>query len=163
LRPWSEAIETAEGRRIVARQFATIDAYISSFPEDIQVSLLEVRRTIRSAVPTATETISYQIPTISLDGKLVVYFAGWKHHLSLYPLPAVDVAFEQELRPYRAGKSTMRFPLRKPIPYDLIERLVALRVKQRVASGNDRYRGNGSQQAGAASWTAAITRGERIR
>jgi uncharacterized protein YdhG (YjbR/CyaY superfamily) len=118
----------------VADQFATIDDYISSFPEDVQIILEEVRRTIRNAVPTADETISYQIPTITLNGKYLVYFAAWKHHIGLYPIPTADEAFEQELAPYRAGKGTVRFPLRKPIPYDFIERLVALLVKQREDS-----------------------------
>lgn len=119
----------------MANRFATIDDYISSFPEDVQVILEEVRRTIRNVVPTAGETISYQIPTITINGKYLVYFAAWKHHISLYPIPAADEAFEQELAPYRAAKGTVRFPFRKPIPYDLIERMVALLVKQRLDSG----------------------------
>jgi uncharacterized protein YdhG (YjbR/CyaY superfamily) len=122
-------------RQFVADQFATIDDYISSFPEDVQIILEEVRRTIRNAAPAADETISYQIPTITLNGKYLVYFAAWKHHIGLYPIPTADEAFEQELAPYRAAKGTLRFPLRKPIPYDLIERLAARLVKQRVDSG----------------------------
>ncbi len=119
----------------MAEKFATIDDYVSSYPEDVQIILEKLRRTIRSVVPAAGETISYQIPTITLNGKYLVYFAAWKHHVSLYPLPATDEALEQELAQYKAGKGTARFPLRKPIPYDLIERLVALLVKQRVDSG----------------------------
>jgi len=120
---------------LVANQFANIDDYISSFPEGVQTILEEVRRIIRNVVPAAEETISYQMPTITLNGRHLVYFAAWKHHISLYPIPRGDEAFEQELAPYRASKGTARFPLRKPIPYDLIERLVALLVKQRVDSG----------------------------
>jgi uncharacterized protein YdhG (YjbR/CyaY superfamily) len=115
----------------VTRQFATVDEYISSFPEEVQIILEKVRRTIRNALPEAGETISYQIPAMTLDGKRLVYFAAWKHHISLYPIPAGDEAFEQELAPYRAAKGTARFQFRKPIPYELIERLVALLVKQR--------------------------------
>lgn len=114
----------------MADQFATIDDYIRSFPDDVQEILEEIRRTIRNAVPEAGEKISYQLPTITLDGKYLVYFAGWKHHISVYPLPEVDGAFERELAPYIAGKGTAKFPLDKPIPYDLIERLVALLVEQ---------------------------------
>jgi uncharacterized protein YdhG (YjbR/CyaY superfamily) len=121
--------------RTVTRQFASIDDYISAFPEDVQIILKEVRRTIRKAAPAADETISYQIPTFTLNGRHLVYFAGWKRYISLYPLPAVDEALERELTPYRAAKSTVRFPLGKPIPYDLIERLVALRVQQQANSG----------------------------
>jgi uncharacterized protein YdhG (YjbR/CyaY superfamily) len=119
----------------MARQFATIDDYISSFPEDVQTILQKVRRAIRNAAPAAGETISYQMPTITLDGRDLVYFGAWKHHVGLYPIPTADEAFERELAPYRASKSTVRFPLRDPIPYDLIERLAAFRVKERLDSG----------------------------
>ena len=115
----------------MAEQFATINQYIGSFPEEVQVVLREVRRRIRNAVPEAGETISYRIPTMTLNGRSLVYFAAWKHHISVYPIPAADEAFEQELTPYLAGKGTVRFPLNKPIPYDLIERLVTLLAQQR--------------------------------
>lgn len=117
----------------MAAKFATIDDYISSFPDDLQVILEQIRRTIRDAVPAAGETISYQMPTITLDGTSLVYFAGWKHHIGLYPIPRADDALEQELAPYRATKDTLRLPLSKPIPYDLIERLVAFLVTRRLA------------------------------
>jgi uncharacterized protein YdhG (YjbR/CyaY superfamily) len=115
----------------VARQFATIEEYIGSFPEDVQAVLEEIRRRILTAVPGAGEAISYQIPAITLSGRSLVHFAGWKHHVSLYPVPAADEALEQELAPYLAGKGTVRFPLGQPIPYDLIERLAALLAQQR--------------------------------
>ncbi len=115
----------------MTRPCTTIDAYISSCPADAQLILEQVRRTIRNAVPAAGETISYGMPTITLNGRDLVSFAAWKRHIGLYPLPAVDDAFAQELAPYRAAKGTVRFPLGQPIPYDLIARLVALRFKQR--------------------------------
>lgn len=116
----------------MTRQCATIDEYISSFPQDVQGILEQVRRTARTAAPAADETISYGIPTLTLNGRDLVSFAAWKHHIGLYPLPAVDDAIAQELAPYRAAKSTVRFPLSKPIPYDLIARLVVLHVEQRL-------------------------------
>jgi uncharacterized protein YdhG (YjbR/CyaY superfamily) len=115
--------------------FATVDEYIGSFPQDVQFALEEVRRTIHSAVPGAGETISYQIPTITVNGRYLVYFAGWKHHVSLYPLPEVDEAFAEELTPYRSGKGTVKFPLGEPIPHHIIERLVTLLGQQRMAKG----------------------------
>jgi uncharacterized protein YdhG (YjbR/CyaY superfamily) len=124
------AINESEGS-LVAEQFATIDQYIGTFPAGVQIILEEVRRRIRNVVPAAGETISYRIPTMTLNGKHLVYFAAWKHHISLYPIPVADDAFERELAPYLAGKGTVRFPLRGPIPYELIERLVALLVQQR--------------------------------
>jgi uncharacterized protein YdhG (YjbR/CyaY superfamily) len=115
----------------MADQFATIDDYIGSFPDDVQVVLEEIRRTLHRAVPAADEAISYQMPAVTLNGRYLAYFAGWKHHVSLYPLPEVDQALAQELAPYRAGKGTARFPIGQPVPYDLIGRLVALLVEQR--------------------------------
>ena len=88
------------------------------------------------AVPAAEETISYQMPTVMLDGRYLVYFAAWKHHVGLYPIPPADAALERELAPYRASKGTVRFPLGEPLRYDLIERLVALLVAQRAPSGD---------------------------
>jgi uncharacterized protein YdhG (YjbR/CyaY superfamily) len=131
----SAPAELAESRRTMTQRFATIDDYVRSLPEDVQPVFEGVRRAVREAAPGADETISYQIPTLALNGRYLVHFAAWKNHLALYPTPAGDPAFEQEIAPYRAAKSTVRFPLRKPIPYDLIRRLVALRVRQREESG----------------------------
>ena len=75
------------------------------------------------------------MPTITLNGESLVYFAAWKHHIGLYPIPPADGALERELAPYRAAKDTVRLPLRQPIPYDLIERVTALLVKNRVDRG----------------------------
>jgi uncharacterized protein YdhG (YjbR/CyaY superfamily) len=115
----------------MAGQFATVDDYIRSFPEDVRATLERVRRTIRAVVPTGDEVISYEIPTVRLDGKYLVYFAGWKHHVSVYPIPAGDEAFQRDLAPYRAGKGTAKFALNRPVPYDLITRLVTLLVQER--------------------------------
>jgi uncharacterized protein YdhG (YjbR/CyaY superfamily) len=119
----------------VTRHPATIDDYISSKPAAVHVILDQVRWTIRSAAPGAGERISYQMPAITLNGRDLVYFAAWKHHIALYPIPAADEALERELSPYRAAKGTLRFPLAKPVPYDLIQRLVALRVKHQAGNG----------------------------
>jgi uncharacterized protein YdhG (YjbR/CyaY superfamily) len=120
----------------MTRKFATVDEYISSFPEDVQQVLQQVRRTLREAAPPAAEeTISYQIPTLALDGRYLIHFAAWKDHVAVYPAPVGDEAFEQEIAPYRAARSTARFPYRKPIPYDLIRRLVTLQVKIKKESG----------------------------
>jgi len=115
----------------VTARWETIDDYISSFPEDVQAVLGEVRRAIRDAVPGAGETIKYQMPTITLDGRSVVHFAAWKHHIGLYPLPAVDGPLEQQIAPYDTGRGTARFRLDEPVPYDLIGRLAAMLVEHR--------------------------------
>jgi uncharacterized protein YdhG (YjbR/CyaY superfamily) len=113
------------------QRFASVDEYIDSFPADVQAVLQQVRRTIRQAVATSEETISYHIPTIMLDGVMLLYFAGWKHHVSIYPAPAGNDQLEQELAPYRSAKSTLKFPIREPVPYDLIGRVAALRLEER--------------------------------
>ena len=106
------------------KQFTTIDEYISTFPGDTQIILEKMRQTIYQAAPDAIETISYNMPTFDLNGKHLVFFAGWKHHISLYPIPAGDEAFQQQIAHYKRVKSTVQFPLDKPVPYDLVEKLV---------------------------------------
>jgi uncharacterized protein YdhG (YjbR/CyaY superfamily) len=112
-------------------KFETVDAYLASFPEEVRAILEQVRTTIRAAVPGAEETISYDIPTFKVDGRPVVYFAGWKHHVSVYPIPEVDEALEGELAPFLAAKGTLKFPLDRPIPYELIGRAAGLLAAQR--------------------------------
>lgn len=106
------------------KPFTTIDKYISTLPADTQAILEKVRQTIRKAAPEAVETMSYGIPTFDLNGRHLVFFAGWKHHISLYPLPAGDEAFQQQLSPYKRAKGTIQFPFDKPIPYDVVEKIV---------------------------------------
>jgi uncharacterized protein YdhG (YjbR/CyaY superfamily) len=112
-------------------QFTTIDEYISTFPADIQAILEKIRQAIHEAVPEATETIRYGIPTFDLNGQHLVFFAGWKQSISLYPLPAGHAVFQQKIAPYKKEKSTLRFPLDNPIPYDLVSETVSLLKKER--------------------------------
>jgi uncharacterized protein YdhG (YjbR/CyaY superfamily) len=118
----------------MAAKFTDVDNYIASFPADVQSVLQQIRRTIRAAVPGTQEKISYDIPTMTRDGKRYVHFAGWAKHVSLYPVPEPEEteagsALAAELEPYLAGKGTLKFPLNKPIPYDLIGR-VATRLAE---------------------------------
>lgn len=108
-----------------------IDEYIAGFPPEVQEILEKVRLTIRKAVPDAEEAIKYLIPTYVLNGNLLS-FAGYKKHVGLYPAPAGDEKFKEELAGYRSAKSSVRFPLDKPIPYGLISRLVKFRVKEHL-------------------------------
>ena len=108
----------------------TIDEYIATFPNDVQVVLKKIRQTIRKAAPKATESISYQMPTFKLNGKYLVYFAGWKNHIGFYPIPSAVKAFEKELMPYKRAKGSVQFPFDQPIPYDLIKKIVEFRVKE---------------------------------
>ena len=112
--------------------FQTIDEYIGTFPKDVQVILEKVRQTIRKAVPGSEEVISYQIPAFKLQGKYLVYFAAWKHHLSLYPVPRGDEAFKKEVVSYQTGKGTVQFPLDQPLPLGLIQKMVKYRLKENL-------------------------------
>ncbi len=112
----------------------TIDEYISAQPEAVRPVLERVRQTILAAAPPeAGQTISYGIPTVTLDDRYLVYFAGWKHHISLYPVPDGDESLEAAVAPYRAAKGTLRFPLREAIPYDVITQVVAALLARRAA------------------------------
>ena len=82
-------------------------------------------------MPGAGEKISYQMPTVTVEGKPVVHFAGWKSHISLYPAPEGDDDLTRELTPYVAGKGTLKFPLNRPIPYELIERVASRLYEER--------------------------------
>jgi uncharacterized protein YdhG (YjbR/CyaY superfamily) len=106
-----------------------VEDYIAAFPVDIQAILRQIRATIRAAAPDAQETIKYKMPAFVMDGFLVS-FAAYKKHIGLYPAPSGDEAFNERLAPYRAERSSVRLPLNKPIPYDLIEEIVRLRVAE---------------------------------
>ena len=108
--------------------FNSIDEYIASFPEDVQKVLEDIRATIKAISPDAKEKISYQIAAFELNGRNLIHFAGWKKHVSLYPIPAGDEAFEKKIAKYVAGKGTLKFPLDEPMPLELIEEVVRLRL-----------------------------------
>jgi uncharacterized protein YdhG (YjbR/CyaY superfamily) len=109
----------------------TVDDYIASQPEAARPALTQVRNAIRKALASAEEGISYNIPTYKLDGAMVIYFAGWKQHYSLYPAGArLLAAFKDDLAAYEINKSTIRFPLSAPVPVRLIQRIVKFRVTE---------------------------------
>ena len=110
--------------------FQSMDEYIASFPEDVQKTLEELRATIKSAAPEAEETISYNIPTFTLNGKYLIYFAGWKHHISIYPIPTGSESFNKQVAKYAEGKGTLKFPIDKPLPLKLITKIVKLKIAE---------------------------------
>lgn len=107
----------------------SIDKYIASFSPEVQAILAKIRLTIRNVAPDAQETISYNIPTFTLNGVLV-HFAAFKEHIGFYPPVRGDAKLEKAVSRYAGEKGNLRFPLDRPIPYGLIERLVKLGVKQ---------------------------------
>ena len=114
-------------------EFASVSAYIASFPPDVREVLENVRHAILGAVPGAGETISYKMGAVTLGGSPLLYFAGWKRHVSMYPVPAGDAEFERAVAPYRSARSTLKFPLGQPVPYDLIAEAARRHADQRAA------------------------------
>lgn len=116
---------------MMARNFKTMDEYISTFPENVQRILHELRQTIKEAAPEAEETINYQIPTFTLNGNLV-HFAAFRNHIGFYPAPSGIEAFENELTSYKRAKGSVQFPINQPLPLALIRRIVKYRVKENL-------------------------------
>lgn len=115
--------------------FRSVDDYLATKPAALQRTLVRIRRIIRRALPDAEEVISYQIPAYRLHGRIVLFFAGWTEHVSIYPATATLVAaLGKKIKPYVASKGTLRFPLSKPMPDRLIARIVTLRARE-VTSG----------------------------
>lgn len=112
-------------------EFTTIDEYIAMFPAETQSLLAELRATIRAAAPEAQEKISYQMPTFAQAGNLV-HFAAHKEHIGFYPAPSAIEAFREELAPFESSKGAVRFPIDRPLPLDLIRRIVEFRVAENL-------------------------------
>lgn len=110
-----------------------ITEYISGFPEETQQILEQLRHTIKKSLPDSTESISYGVPAFAVGGKAVIYFAGYKNHVAVYPAPRENEAFEEELSKYKGGKGTVQFPLNKPIPFDLVTRIAEFRLQENLA------------------------------
>jgi len=108
-----------------------IDEYIAKFPIEVQEKLQKIRKIVQDAAPEATEKISYQMPTFYLYGNLV-HFAAYKKHIGFYPTPSGITSFDEELAPYKRAKGSVIFPLDKPIPYDLIDKIVRFRVDENL-------------------------------
>lgn len=107
----------------------TIDEYIEGFPSDVQIILERIRLIIREAAPDAEETIKYQMPTFTLNSNLV-HFAAYKRHIGFYPVPTGIEKFKDALSEYVTGRGSVQFPLDKPIPFDLIKKIVQFRVEE---------------------------------
>lgn len=121
----------------MANKPSSIDAYIAGFPKQIQDILQQVRHTVTKAAPGAQETIKYDMPTFTFKGNLV-HFAAFKKHIGFYPAPTGDPAFEKDLAPYKTGRGTVQFPYNKPLPLELITRIVKLNVQRNTKKENEK-------------------------
>ena len=113
-------------------KFNSIDEYIASFPEDVQKIMKQLRSTIKAAAPAAGEKISYNMPTFTLNGTYLVYFAGWKNHIAFYGAPRGNAEFKEDLSAYESGAGTLQFPYDKPMPLDLITKIVKFRATENL-------------------------------
>ncbi|MDR1583019.1 MAG: DUF1801 domain-containing protein [Prevotellaceae bacterium] len=120
----------------MAEDIKNIDEYIMGFEPAIQKTLNELRNFIKSEAPDATEKISYGMPTFYLKGNLV-HFAAFKDHYGFFPSPSGINEFEKELIPYRSGKGTLRFPFNKPIPWDILKKIIRYRVEENLRKAKD--------------------------
>jgi uncharacterized protein YdhG (YjbR/CyaY superfamily) len=112
----------------------TVEDYLAALPDGSRAALERLRKTIKAAAPEATETISYQMPAFKDHGRILVYYAAFKDHYSLFPAStAVLEALGEELKPYLSGKATIRFDLDKPLPAALVKEIVKARVEENAA------------------------------
>jgi uncharacterized protein YdhG (YjbR/CyaY superfamily) len=107
-----------------------VDDYIKAFPKNVQKILEQVRKTIKEKAPGAAESISYGMPGYKIQGRPLVYFAGYEKHIGFYATPTGHKKFASELSKFKQGKGSVQFPVGKPIPFDLIARIVEFRVKE---------------------------------
>ena len=113
--------------------FQSLDKYIATFPKNVQKILEEVRQAIKEVIPAADELISYQIPAFKLNGSYIIYFAGWKNHISLYPVTdEIKEKFKKDISSYKTSKGTLQFPLDKPMPLALIKKIVKHKLKDNL-------------------------------
>ena len=113
------------------KHFISIDEYIATFSPEIQARLNEVRKVVHEIAPDAVETISYNMPAFKLNGHGMVYFSAYKKHLSIYPFPAGVEEFEQAAEGYdTSGRGTVQFPYEKPIPLELLKKIVKFRLQE---------------------------------
>ncbi len=110
---------------------SAIDDYIAGFPQPVREKLSEMRALVRSLVPAGEERISYRMPAIFLDG-IVVWYGGFAHHVGLYPGAAAVAAFESELGDYKHAKGSIQFPLDRPLPRELIARIVKFNLEAQL-------------------------------
>lgn len=108
----------------------SVKIYIETFPEETQILLNKIRTVILQSAPNSEECISYGMPCYKLNGKPLVYFAGYKNHIGFYATPTGHEKFVSKLTLYKQGKGSVQFPLKQEIPFDLIAEIVVFRISE---------------------------------
>lgn len=114
-------------------KFTSVEQFIKAAPEQAQSILKKLRAAVRKALPKADETISYNIPCYKLNGKYVVYFAGYPNHVSIYPVPKTITGMKEDIAKYKAGKGTLKFANDKPLPLGFIKKVILQLAKENAA------------------------------
>ncbi len=112
----------------------SVDEYLSDFPEATRLILEKIRAVIKAVAPEAEESFSYGMPAYKLNGRPLVYFAGYEKHIGFYATPTGHAAFSEELSKYKQGKGSVQFPVNEPMPLDLISRIVKFRAEENLGS-----------------------------
>jgi uncharacterized protein YdhG (YjbR/CyaY superfamily) len=112
-----------------------VDIYIDQFPQNVRVKLVEMRNIIQENAPEANESFAYRMPAYKLNGRPLVYFAGFKNHIGFYATPSGHEEFKNELAGYKQGKGSVQFPVDGPLPLDLVKRIVLFRVRENMTKG----------------------------
>lgn len=115
-----------------------VNQYISNFPDATRDILETIRQVVKTAAPEAVETIAYGMPAYKLNGRPLVYFAGYKTHIGFYATPSGHAEFAEDLSKYKQGKGSVQFPLDEPMPLDLISRIVTFRVMENSTAKNQK-------------------------
>ena len=115
-------------------KFTSINEYVSTLPENVQKAMSEIIAAIKARVPNAEEHISYNMPAFKVNGEYFVHFSAWKNHIGMYPIPAGNEAFQKQIEQYRSAKSSLNFPLDKPMPIKLIEKFIKFRIAENLKS-----------------------------
>lgn len=140
----------------------SISEYIAAFPPPVRAILERIRQTVRNGAPGAEETISYRMPAFRLGG-ILLYFAAFKSHIGIYPPVSGDPSLERALSPYAGPKGNLKFPLNQPLPYDLIARIIALRVKQQATKASAKRSKPASTSSVRVRASVPVTRATRSR
>lgn len=118
---------------VTNNEFKSIDEYINSFPKDVKTKLTTLRQTIKEVAPQAQERVSYKMPALTLNGRIFIYFAAWKKHISLYPFTSeMEASFKESAAYKQSGKGTIQFQIDQPLPLPLIRKIIKYRMKENM-------------------------------